>query len=69
MTNDELTQYFVTGLTALHENVAALPDGPLKTRAERMARVAHGALEALQDLGEEGGVVQPFDGTNKPPNP
>lgn len=62
MTNDELAVQFGALLTELHSRIDALPNGPAKTRAQRLATVAHGALEALRDHLSDGGFVQPLSG-------
>lgn len=67
MTNDDVVSEFTALVTEMHARIDALGDGPVKTRAQRLATVAHGALEALQDHLAQGGFVQPLDGTNKPP--
>lgn len=67
MTNDELFAYFEAGFTELHAKIAALPDGPSKTRAHRLANVFHHAGNVLAEHCSDEGEIQPFDGTSKPP--
>lgn len=67
MTNDELAAAFVPLMTEVHARIDALPDGPLKTKAQHKVALAHEALERLHTHFVDGGDVQPFDGTNKPP--
>lgn len=66
MTNDEIQQNFVDDFKELHANIEAMPDGPAKDRAEKLAVLFHKAGEALAKHLHEGGVVQPLDGTSKP---
>lgn len=67
MTSDELAATFVANFAELHDKIAALPDSPRKVRMDRLAQIAHRAMEALSDIAIDGGDVQPFDGTAKPP--
>lgn len=70
MTNDDVVSEFTALVTEMHARIDALGDGPVKTRAQRLAAVAHGALEALQDHLAQSGFVQPFSGGDpKPPPP
>lgn len=67
MTNDDMVDEFTALLVEMHARIDALDASPEKDRANRLANVAHGALEALQDVLSGAGVVKPLDGTNKPP--
>jgi hypothetical protein len=67
VTNDELAATFVANFAELHDKIATLPDSPRKTRADRLAQIAHRAMEALADIAVDGGDVQPFAGNDKPP--
>lgn len=68
--NDELAEAFGELMIDLHARIDALADGQMKTRAQRLANVAHGSLEALREHLADGGQVQPFSGGDpKPPTP
>lgn len=70
MTNDELANAFAANLTELHVKIAELPEGSRKRRFNRLARVAHGALEQLQEEAIDSDMIQPFSGGDpKPPGP
>jgi len=69
MTNDELADAFHANITELHEKIAALPDGSRKRRFNRLANVAHGALEQLQEEALNADMIQPFSGGGDKPPP
>jgi hypothetical protein len=62
MSNDELADGFKSLFDQLHANIAAHEEGAVKTRAEALANVAHGALDQLQKLAKQAGLIQPFSG-------
>lgn len=67
MTRDELAQVFDDAIKELHSHVDDLPDGATKRRAKRLTSILHRAAEELAELAQDSGMIQPFDGTNKPP--
>ena len=67
MTNDELLAAFSKLFAELHAKVAALPDTPFRTRATHLAATFHHAGNNFAEHMSDGGEVQPFDGTSKPP--
>lgn len=66
MTADELAAAFRADFAELHAQVDALPDGQLKRRLNRLARVAHGAMEQLEEEALGGAVIE-SGGEEKPP--
>lgn len=62
MTNDELADAFAAAFAELHDKIDALDEGPAKRKAARLARVAHGAMDALKELASDEGEIQPFSG-------
>lgn len=62
MSNDDLANEFLALMTELHARIEALPEGTVKARAQRLANVAHGSLEALRDHLADNGQVQPYSG-------
>jgi phosphoenolpyruvate-protein kinase (PTS system EI component) len=62
MSNDELADGFKSLFDQLHANIEAHEDGALKARAEELANIAHRALDRLQKLAKQAGVIQPFSG-------
>ncbi len=69
MTHEELADAFRDLFAELHTQIDALDDDPTKIRLDAWANVAHGALERLEKHAAEGDLIQPFDGTDKPPRP
>ena len=68
MDDDELANAFAANLAQLHAKIAALGAGSLKRRLDRLAKVAHGALEQLQEEAMNAGMIQPYSGGDpKPP--
>lgn len=65
--NNDLADAFRELLDNLHENIEAMDDGQPKVRAQRLAKVAHGALEALRDHAADHGLVEPFSGGDPKP--
>lgn len=70
MSNDDLANAFAANLAELHAKIEALADGSFKRKLGRLARVAHGALEQIQEEAINGDLIQPFSGgEEKPPGP
>ena len=68
MSNDELANAFAANLAELHAKVGALEEGSLKRKLNRLARVAHGALEQLQEEVLNADMILPASGGDpKPP--
>lgn len=68
MTDDELADAFAANITELHAKIDALPEGQKKRRFNRLARVAHGALEQIREEALDDGMIQPLSGGDpKPP--
>lgn len=68
MDNDALADLFRDGILELHAKIAELPDGSFKRRMSRLANIAHGALETIQEGALDQGMIQPFSGGDpKPP--
>lgn len=67
MTNDELKDAFIDLFEELHAKVAALPEGPFKTRSVRLAAMFHHSGNVFAEHVADEGEIEPFDGTNKPP--
>lgn len=61
-TPDELADRFKADFDDLHAMIEAEPEGQIKRKANRLARVAHGALDALKDLAVDDDRIQPFSG-------
>lgn len=69
MTNDDVAGEIGALITEVEARIDALPDGVVKTRAQRLAAVAHGALESLRDHLADNLLVQPDSGGDpKPPS-
>lgn len=66
MTNEELKARFLEDFAELHAKVDALPDGPQKTRAQRLLDMFHKAGEIFLDHCVDLGEVQPLGLTDKP---
>lgn len=70
MTKDELADYLKVGLDELHAHIDAEPEGQRKRRANRLAKIAHHALDELKELAQGDGLIQPLSGgEEKPPSP
>ncbi len=69
MTNDELATAFQDLFTDAHAKVDALDDGQIKTTANRLLSMFHHAGEVFAAHAVDNDLIQPLDGTNKPPNP
>lgn len=71
MTNDELAAAFGVLMVDLHARIDALPDSPVKTKAQHKAALAHEALERLRDHFAENGQVHADSGGDPktPPAP
>lgn len=67
LTNDELADAAKAMLTEMHARQAALPAGSFKTRAGRLLRVSHGALDALKEHCVDEEVISPFSGGEPKP--
>lgn len=68
MTRDEIVGAFRAAFDALDAEITAVPDGPMKIRAEAYTEVAHRALERLRKLAVDDGMIQPLSGGgDKPP--
>lgn len=67
MTNDELAAAFVALFEEAHAKVNALPDGPGKTRAQRLLDMFHHAGNVFAQHCVDEGEIKPLEGTNKPP--
>ena len=52
-------------LDALHAAIDAHDDATVRRDCNRLANVAHGALEAIQVRASAAGVVRPLDGDPK----
>lgn len=62
MTDDELANAFAANLAELHAKIGALEDGSRKTRLARNADIAHRALENIQEVALDGGMIAPMSG-------
>jgi hypothetical protein len=70
MSNDDLANEMGALLSEVHSRINDLLPSTSKTRAQRLAAVAHGALEALRDHLADDGQIAPFSGGDpKPPTP
>lgn len=69
MTTDELADALAANMAEVHEKIGELPDGQVKRKADRLARIAHGALNGLKELAAEDGHIQPFSGGEPKPEP
>lgn len=63
MSNDDLVDAFAALFVHLHANA----NSGGNARLIRLANLAHGIMEEIQNVGNGIGVVKPFDGTAKPP--
>lgn len=69
MTNDDVANEVGALLTEIEARIDALPDGVVKTRTQRLAAVAHGALGNLRDHLADNDLVEPFSGGDPKPPP
>jgi hypothetical protein len=69
MTNDQLANAFADLFTEAHTKVGALDDGQVKTTATRLLSMFHHAGEVFAAHAVDNSLIQPMDGTNKPPGP
>lgn len=67
LTDDQFADLMGAAMASLHARINAKPDGPGKARAQRLASVVHGALEALRDHSADQGWVQQDSGGDPKP--
>lgn len=67
MTHDDLADAFRDLFQELHSKIDALPDTPGRRRGQLFAAAMHRAADSLATWASGEGLIQTFDGTNKPP--
>lgn len=67
MTADELKDAFTANFVEAHAKVDAMPDGPVKTRTDRLLNMFHHAGTVFAEHLSDEGEIQPYDGGPKPP--